>query len=1348
MNLKSLKARVGELSMKITQKWGLQGKAIVTLGLLVTCSLLILDGATYWQSYQLIKQQALEVSSVTTFRSSMAVADEVENGRHMLSILFDMPPVQGIIRAREAGGIDPIDYDSSNKWQRRMEQIFSGFIAHNPNFLQIRYLDETGIEQVRVDSDGRNVRVFSHEELQNKADRPYFNDTIRLGRGEIYHSNLDLNREHGSIMMPHQATYRMATPLFNDSGILRGVLVINLSGDRLLSQAIPFNKSVTTYVVNQDGYFLLHPNITKSFGFDLGLDIRLKDELPSVARAVSSQDEGALIDQTSNSVITFKKVFFDPADPLRYWVLIHSTPFELAFKDIRTLQSTLLLSGAVIVLISLLLILWLTNRHIIKPIKVLAAASRQMTQGDLAVRLPVEQVKDDFRTVYLTLNEFAETQQRATNHLEQQVSARTAELEKSLSNLRISEERYRMLVDGVKDVANLMLDANGLVMTWNKGASRLHGYEEKEIISKDYSIFYPPEAIAAGKPQALLIKAKEKGRIDYEGWRVRKDGSRFMAHVTLTALYGDNQELRGYSKITRDITEHKDIEDQLNVFFELSLDMMCISSVDGYFKRVNQGFTAALGWSNEEMLSRPSIDFIHPDDIEATFIEMKRQVELGKKVFHFENRYRHKNGSWRLLSWVSAPAMNGMMYATARDITEEKAVAQELRNAATRITTILNSVVDGIITINDKGIIETVNPADCRIFGYAENEMLGCNIKMLMPEPYQDEHDGYLTNYISTGEAKIIGIGREVTGVRKDGSIFPMSLAVNEMRLGDQRYFTGVVKDITTRKLTEQELLKAKEQAESAGRIKASFLASMSHEIRTPLTGMLGMLEVLSLTPLNDDQDNVLQAAWASARSLLRIVNDILDWSKIEEGKLSLSPRSTSIPQLLNDVTHTYSRVASASSLILKHYVDERISKAHIVDPLRLTQILNNFVSNALKFTQKGEVELRAELIDQLESGEMIRFSVRDTGIGIPKNVQKNLFERYQQGSSDTARQYGGTGLGLAICRRLAELLDGQIGLVSEPGRGSTFMLTLTLPVSAALDEGTARSTDTLMLPHKKITPLWDDNVTSPLVLAVDDHPTNRDLLARQLTLLGLRSETAENGLVALQKWREGRFALVITDCHMPEMDGYALTRAIREIEVKKKLPHAPIIAWTANALPGEEKLCEAAGMDDLLVKPTDMISLKEMLTKWLYQAENEPKEAVANGARKSVIGSNSVISKSAQIEKQTLGEAATESPIDYAVLDAIITDKAEQAQLLRDFVQHIHTDYSKLDKLFTQQDRAAVQSAAHRMKGSCRMVGARRLGDACALIELAAKQGEMEKVHAIVIELDEAIAELERYVG
>lgn len=488
---------------------------------------------------------------------------------------------------------------------------------------------------------------------------------------------------------------------------------------------------------------------------------------------------------------------------------------------------------------------------------------------------------------------------------------------------------------------------------------------------------------------------------------------------------------------------------------------------------------------------------------------------------------------------------------------------------------------------------------------------------------------------------------------------------------------------------------------------------------------MLGMLELLSLTQLDNEQFTTLDAARNSGRSLLRIVSDILDWSKIEEGKLELSPRSTSIAQLLQEVVNTYSQVASTKSLRLWQHADMRLRSAYIVDPLRLSQILNNFVSNAIKFTQHGEVELRAEFLDRFDSGDRIRFSVRDTGIGLAKNVQDRLFQRYQQESADTARLYGGTGLGLAICRRLAEMMDGVIELKSEQGLGSIFSITLTLPVSGAPVE--ALQTSHPDVEPRAVKPLFHGSMDAPLVLAVDDHPTNRNLLARQVKILGLQAETAENGEVALSMWRDGRFALIITDCHMPEMDGYKLSQAIRKVEAEEARFRTPIIAWTANALADESGRCQATGMDDLLVKPTDMTQLRKTLAKWLSIPETDSNQATHS-------------------QQHDMDSGQIAAPIDSSVLNMVVMDNTERAQLLKDFFSHICADYAKLIEMLESDDCTHVEDTAHRMKGSSRMVGAKYLATACEGIERVARNGNMDGARASKMALNNAIRQIETH--
>lgn len=650
----------------------------------------------------------------------------------------------------------------------------------------------------------------------------------------------------------------------------------------------------------------------------------------------------------------------------------------------------------------------------------------------------------------------------------------------------------------------------------------------------------------------------------------------------------------------------------------------------------------------------------------------------------------------------------------------------ELEQRVEQRTLELKSILDNVqvgVVFAVGGRVVRANPKAAEIFRFfAPSALLHMPLKGLF---HKSDKDVSLIDiarpYLKSNQVFNI----ESNLLRKDGEKFWAHLIAKSLDPGN---YLGreiwVIHDINETKVKEKKLTELRKAAELANQAKDSFLATMSHEIRTPLTGMLGMLELLSMTHLDEDQSSTLDAAWNSGRGLLRIVSDILDWSKIEEGKLELSMHPTSIRQLLQEVVNTYSRAASAKNLVLWEQADDRISASHIVDPLRLSQVLNNFVSNAIKFTQGGEIVVRAEFVDVTENGERIRFSVSDTGIGIDESTQHQLFQRYRQGNADTARMYGGTGLGLAICRRLAELMDGHIELDSKLDQGSTFSIILTLPVGDIPEEAVRH------LDHearqRKVTPLFANEAESPLVLAVDDHPINRDLLARQLKLLGLRVRTARNGKEALQIWRRGCFGVLITDCHMPEMDGYELTRAVRKHESEQKLQHVPIIGWTANALNEEVRNCHAAGMDELLVKPANLSQLRAVLSKSLSIALAGKDESGA----------------------LTEPDGCTETEvIDFTELNKVVPDAAEQAKILKDFQAHIRNDYADLLGMLKKNELTNAGDTAHRMSGSSRMVGAKQLAKACKAVEWSARRKDAIGVKEAKKLLDDALKQFDNFL-
>jgi|GEM_PF-1280754 len=524
------------------------------------------------------------------------------------------------------------------------------------------------------------------------------------------------------------------------------------------------------------------------------------------------------------------------------------------------------------------------------------------------------------------------------------------------------------------------------------------------------------------------------------------------------------------------------------------------------------------------------------------------------------------------------------------------------------------------------------------------------------------------------------------------------------------------------RVLLAQRVAERTTQLSMANKAKDAFLATMSHEIRTPLGGLLGMMELLQLSQLNSKQSDMLEVARHSGKSLLRIVDDILDWSKIEAGKLKISTTPTSLSDTLYLVGETYIEAAAAKGVSLQVKLDPNLSKLHHYDPIRVAQILHNFTSNALKFTQRGHIELSATLLSRVQDSEVVQLCVKDTGIGISAAQIKRLFEHYEQASADTARMYGGTGLGLAICRSLSELMNGELRVTSSSGQGSTFCLKLTLPVVAHTLLPTANQAESHTTAQQPYAPLRVDQQAVSILL-VDDHPVNRMLLKQQLEVFGVQVDAAADGSEALALWEDGDYDLIISDCHMPEMDGYEFTRNVRNVETAEGLKHTPIIAWTANVLSDELPRSLSAGMDDMLTKPTELHTLYAMLCKWLPYAL--PAENFTHSIDTTTVEEN--------------------LDMDFSTLKNFARHADAQIELLQAFLSHNRADLTALQSALDAAKTEQVAHSAHRIKGAARMIGAHSLQKLSASIEQAAQQGDLQQARVLAAQqLDDIVSATE----
>lgn len=513
----------------------------------------------------------------------------------------------------------------------------------------------------------------------------------------------------------------------------------------------------------------------------------------------------------------------------------------------------------------------------------------------------------------------------------------------------------------------------------------------------------------------------------------------------------------------------------------------------------------------------------------------------------------------------------------------------DLKQAEAQFRQVVESAPNGMLMIDPLGNITLVNKQVETMFGYSREEMLGRPVEMLIPERFRPNHPAHRVGYFSAPSSRAMGAGRELFGLHKNGQEFPVELGLNPIDTPNGKLALASIVDITMRKRTESALSKAaqdlewknweiseaRDQAVKAGQARTDFLATMSHEIRTPMNGVLGMTTLLLDTALSTEQRDYLQTLRHSSESLLRIINDILDFSKIEAGKFTIEQIPFDLRMTIEDTLDMLAPASQDRHLELVGLIDAQTPRTVIGDPGRIRQVLTNLLGNAIKFTEQGEVLIQVLPLDEDPTFVMLRFEVIDTGIGLSPEAQAKMFQAFTQADSSTARKYGGTGLGLTICKRLVELMGGEIGLQSMPGLGTRIWFT----VRFALQADAAPP----VMP-----PLTSNDFAGRRVCLVDDNPTNRSLLQYHVSAWNMHHESAVDAPSALALLRQAAadgtpFDLAIIDMHMPDIGGLQLCRLIKE---DPSIRSTQLIVLTAFGQRGDSIAAKEAGASAYLPKP------------------------------------------------------------------------------------------------------------------------------------------------------------------
>jgi PAS domain S-box-containing protein len=909
--------------------------------------------------------------------------------------------------------------------------------------------------------------------------------------------------------------------------------------------------------------------------------------------------------------------------------------------------------------------------------------------------------------------------------------------------------------------SSIATDARGVIQIFNVGAERMLGYAADDVMNTitPADISDPLELVARAKAlsieletpiapgfEALVFKASRGIEDIYELTYIRKDGSRFPAVVSVTALRDAQESIIGYLLIGTDNTARKQAEEALlkagalqSAIFNSANFSSIATDARGVIQIFNVGAERMLGYEADDVMNKITpADISDPQEViaraQALSDELGTLIAPGFEALVFkasrgiediyELTYIRKDGS-RLPAVVSVTALRDAEDAiigylligtdnTARKQieAEQRQLAQRLRDHQFYTRSLFESNMDALMTTDAPGIITDVNKQMEALTGCTRDELIGAPFKNFFTDPERAEASIKLV----LSQKKVTNY--ELTARDRDGKETVVSY--NATTLYDRnRVLQGMfaaARDITERKQYEASLREATHKAEQANRAKSEFLANMSHEIRTPMNAVIGLSYLLEQTRLDEQQRALLRKVNFASKSLLVVLNNVLDVSKIEAGELIVELAAFSLSGLLRELADAMAVQAVAKGITFEIELPPDLPGALEGDATLLNQILTNLLSNAIKFTERGSVKLTVRCLHASATRTSLCFTVKDTGIGIASEVQARIFVPFAQADVSITRRFGGTGLGLSIVKRLVKLMGGEVALESVPGIGSEFRVVLDFALASP--EALASLEGDLAAPN---------TLTGLRVLVVDDSDINLDVTQRILTLAGASVTLARNGQEAFERLQAepGSIDVVLMDVQMPVLNGYDATLQIRS---ELALSELPIIALTAGALSSERERANAAGMDDFIIKPFNAQALVSSILRHVKRAEGQRlrQSGAPTGAP--------VVSMEAWPEIAGIDVAAARARL------------GNDLGLFRPMLKRLLDEFSDLAVPERSHDAATLVAHTgrmHKLSGSADTLGATAIGQLAGEAEAACRAGDVERSASIATGLRSALRAL-----